>query len=59
MLHVILLLLGRYGQPEEVAGLVEFLALSPAASYMTGQVCETTNIYMALTYQGFVFEHCN
>ncbi|CAN1847102.1 3-oxoacyl-[acyl-carrier-protein] reductase, chloroplastic, partial [Linum perenne] len=30
--------LGRYGQPEEVAGLVEFLALNPAASYMTGQV---------------------
>ncbi|KAM2334142.1 hypothetical protein ACFXTH_011728 [Malus domestica] len=30
--------LGRYGQPDEVAGLVEFLALSPAASYMTGQV---------------------
>ncbi|XP_068333496.1 3-oxoacyl-[acyl-carrier-protein] reductase 4-like [Pyrus communis] len=30
--------LGRYGQPHEVAGLVEFLALSPAASYMTGQV---------------------
>ncbi|CAH9086976.1 unnamed protein product [Cuscuta europaea] len=30
--------LARYGQPEEVAGLVEFLALSPAASYMTGQV---------------------
>jgi NAD(P)-dependent dehydrogenase (short-subunit alcohol dehydrogenase family) len=29
---------GRYGQPEEVAGLVEFLALSPAASYITGQV---------------------
>ncbi|CAN1794748.1 3-oxoacyl-[acyl-carrier-protein] reductase 1, chloroplastic [Linum perenne] len=29
--------LGRYGQPEEVAGLVEFLALNPAASYMTGQ----------------------
>ncbi|WMV21224.1 hypothetical protein MTR67_014609 [Solanum verrucosum] len=29
--------LGRYGQPEEVAGLVEFLALSPAASYITGQ----------------------
>ncbi|KAL0327347.1 UNVERIFIED_CONTAM: 3-oxoacyl-[acyl-carrier-protein] reductase, chloroplastic [Sesamum angustifolium] len=28
----------RYGQPEEVAGLVEFLALSPAASYITGQV---------------------
>ncbi|KAF4378772.1 hypothetical protein F8388_006223 [Cannabis sativa] len=30
--------LGRYGQPEEVAGLVEFLALGPAASYITGQV---------------------
>ncbi|KAJ8639488.1 hypothetical protein MRB53_016182 [Persea americana] len=30
--------LRRYGQPEEVAGLVEFLALSPAASYITGQV---------------------
>jgi len=30
--------LGRYGQPEEVAGLVEFLALNPAANYITGQV---------------------
>jgi len=30
--------LGRYGQPEEVAGLVEFLALNPAAGYITGQV---------------------
>ncbi|KAK9994695.1 hypothetical protein SO802_024398 [Lithocarpus litseifolius] len=30
--------LGRYGQPEEVAGLVEFLALNPAASYITRQV---------------------
>ncbi|XP_047328398.1 3-oxoacyl-[acyl-carrier-protein] reductase 4-like [Impatiens glandulifera] len=30
--------LGRYGQPEEVAGVVEFLALNPAASYITGQV---------------------
>jgi NAD(P)-dependent dehydrogenase (short-subunit alcohol dehydrogenase family) len=29
---------GRYGQPEEVAGLVEFLALNPASSYITGQV---------------------
>ncbi|CAI9770644.1 unnamed protein product [Fraxinus pennsylvanica] len=28
---------GRYGQPEEVAGLVEFLALNPAAGYITGQ----------------------
>ena len=32
------ILLGRYGQPEEVAGLVEFLALNPAAGYITGQV---------------------
>ncbi|XP_011071192.1 3-oxoacyl-[acyl-carrier-protein] reductase 4-like [Sesamum indicum] len=30
--------LARYGQPEEVAGLVEFLALSSAAGYITGQV---------------------
>ncbi|CAD5166975.1 unnamed protein product [Musa acuminata subsp. malaccensis] len=30
--------LARYGQPEEVAGLVEFLALNPASSYITGQV---------------------
>lgn len=30
--------MARYGQPEEVAGLVEFLALNPASSYMTGQV---------------------
>ncbi|CAG7899258.1 unnamed protein product [Brassica rapa] len=30
--------LGRYGQPEDVAGLVEFLALSPAAGYITGQI---------------------
>ncbi|OIW21975.1 hypothetical protein TanjilG_18304, partial [Lupinus angustifolius] len=29
---------GRFGQPEEVAGLVEFLALNPASSYITGQV---------------------
>ena len=29
---------GRYGKPEEVAGLVEFLSLNPAASYITGQV---------------------
>ncbi|KAI8463456.1 MAG: hypothetical protein J3K34DRAFT_443981 [Monoraphidium minutum] len=29
--------LGRYGQPEEVAGLVKFLALDPAAAYITGQ----------------------
>ncbi|KAM3279254.1 hypothetical protein ACQJBY_046521 [Aegilops geniculata] len=30
--------LGRFGKPEEIAGLVEFLAVHPAASYMTGQV---------------------
>jgi NAD(P)-dependent dehydrogenase (short-subunit alcohol dehydrogenase family) len=29
---------GRYGQPEEVPGLVDFPALNPAASYITGQV---------------------
>jgi len=29
---------GRYGQPEEVAGLVRFLATDPAAAYITGQV---------------------
>ncbi|XP_047079706.1 3-oxoacyl-[acyl-carrier-protein] reductase 4-like [Lolium rigidum] len=30
--------LGRFGKPEEIAGLVEFMAVHPAASYMTGQV---------------------
>ncbi len=30
--------LGRYGQPEEVAGMVRFLACDPAAGYITGQV---------------------
>ncbi|OCQ92854.1 3-oxoacyl-[acyl-carrier-protein] reductase [Nostoc sp. MBR 210] len=30
--------LGRYGQPEEVAGMVRFLAADPAATYITGQV---------------------
>ncbi len=31
-------LAGRYGQPEEVAGIVRFLALDPSAAYITGQV---------------------
>ena len=30
--------LGRYGQPQEVAGMVRFLAADPAAAYITGQV---------------------
>lgn len=30
--------LGRYGKPEEVAGMVRFLAADPAATYITGQV---------------------
>jgi 3-oxoacyl-[acyl-carrier protein] reductase len=30
--------LNRYGQPEEVAGMIQFLAASPAAAYVTGQV---------------------
>ncbi|MFM7437818.1 MAG: SDR family oxidoreductase, partial [Snowella sp.] len=30
--------LTRYGQPEEVAGMIRFLATDPAAAYITGQV---------------------
>lgn len=30
--------LGRYGEPDEVAGMVRFLAADPAAAYITGQV---------------------
>ena len=30
--------LGRYGKPEEVAGMVRVLAADPAAAYITGQV---------------------
>ncbi len=29
--------LGRYGEPEEIAGMVKFLASDPAAAYITGQ----------------------
>ncbi len=30
--------LGRFGQPEDIAGMVRFLAADPAAAYITGQV---------------------
>jgi len=30
--------LSRYGKPEEVAGMIRFLAADPAAAYITGQV---------------------
>lgn len=30
--------LARYGQPQEVAGMIRFLAIDPAAAYITGQV---------------------
>lgn len=30
--------LGRYGSPEEVAGMIRFLAADPSAAYITGQV---------------------
>ncbi len=30
--------LGRYGKPEEIAGMIRFLAADPAAAYITGQV---------------------
>ena len=30
--------LNRFGQPEEVAGMIRFLAAAPAAAYITGQV---------------------
>ncbi len=30
--------LGRYGKPEEIAGMVAFLASNPAANYITGQI---------------------
>uniref|UniRef100_A0A0E0K034 3-oxoacyl-[acyl-carrier-protein] reductase n=1 Tax=Oryza punctata TaxID=4537 RepID=A0A0E0K034_ORYPU len=39
--NLITIPLGRYGEPEEVADLVGFLALSPGGSYITGQVVGT------------------
>lgn len=30
--------LGRFGKPEEIAGMIRFLAADPAAAYITGQV---------------------
>ncbi len=30
--------LNRFGQPEEIAGMAQFLAADPAAAYITGQV---------------------
>lgn len=30
--------LGRFGEPEDIAGMVRFLAADPAAAYITGQV---------------------
>ena len=55
-LHVIIRLPGRLGEPEEVAGLVEFLALDPAASYITGQVheCTTLRIHLPSFLQSFI-----
>jgi 3-oxoacyl-[acyl-carrier protein] reductase len=29
--------LNRYGKPEEIAGMIRFLAADPAAAYITGQ----------------------
>ncbi|MCO5566465.1 hypothetical protein L7F22_020142 [Adiantum nelumboides] len=41
--------LGRCGQPKEVVGLVKFLAIDPAAAYITAQVLFLRNI--CLTHQ--------
>uniref|UniRef100_A0A0D9XY51 3-oxoacyl-[acyl-carrier-protein] reductase n=1 Tax=Leersia perrieri TaxID=77586 RepID=A0A0D9XY51_9ORYZ len=38
--------LGRFGKPEEIAGLVEFLAVHPAASYITGQASTTAEMVL-------------
>lgn len=41
--------IGRFGQPEEVAGLVEFLALNPSANYITGQVNPKFYLYKSMS----------
>lgn len=40
--HIYVCYVGRFGRPEEVAGLVGFLAVHPAASYVTGQASSRT-----------------
>jgi 3-oxoacyl-[acyl-carrier protein] reductase len=40
--------LGRYGQPEDVAGLVKFLALDPAGAYITGKVLYSSTFKLNL-----------
>jgi NAD(P)-dependent dehydrogenase (short-subunit alcohol dehydrogenase family) len=47
-------LTGRYGLPEEVAGLVKFLALDPAAAYITGQVCPAALVKFHTNYTEYV-----
>jgi len=55
-LHSILFvsLTGRYGLPEEVAGLVKFLALDPEAAYITGQVCPAALVKFHTNYTEYV-----
>jgi len=39
--------LGRYGKPEEVAGMIRFLAADDAANYITGQVFNVDGGYLS------------
>lgn len=41
---------GRFGKPEEIAGLVEFLAVHPAASYITGQASRNGFLIMMMSF---------